>query len=116
MSFFGGKRKSKRFPEREIIKYEEPQPGEGTFEVDYIDNTVILWRWSNDRTEKIHAGHVRYDPEHNKIELKLSFVTVHLDIVAAKMFFGAVSELVEHVRGEITRGKKPREIKWIKSH
>ena len=100
MSFFGKQ------------KQEQPRVVEGAFEVDYQDNAVLLYRWTNDG-ERIDVGHVKYDQEHNKVEVKLGVYSVHLPLSTAKMFFGAAAELVEYVFSELTHGKKPGEIKWL---
>ena len=92
MSFFGTKRKKR-----------ETSP----FEIDVQGDCVFIYRWLNDRSERVLVGYVKYVAEEKKFELKLGVSSVRLDIVDALAFFRGCVDLAESVFREAA---KPR---WL---
>ena len=80
--------------------------GSPAFEVDFQGDTVVIYRWTNDRSEKLEAASVKFLRDLKVIELRLGTFTLRLGITVAKQFFGAAAELVDRVFLELIRPKR----------
>jgi len=89
---------------------ESPRVGKNSpFEIDFQGDCVFIYRWLNDRSERVLVGFVKYVAGERKVEIKLGVSSVKLGVADALTLFRACRDLVEGVWKRMT---KPR-VAWL---